>query len=233
MKFVKQLSISIKEDGIKETIGLKLVPLKMVLVVFFVLVCCMHNMQAQNLNLETLGVKGGINTFNITGSYAGNTGALLGFHLGAFAELKLHTNLSINPELLFALNHWDGPNRSNDITIYWTNLDLPVIAKVRLDQITEGLSLQAGPQIGILLAAKHKGTASDGSKFNEDRSDDVKSSNLSFGVGAGYELSSGIQFTIRYLIGLSQVGQDEEGDFLSDVKTRSLQISAAYPIFKK
>jgi len=233
MKLLKQFSDSVIGEGNRETSVFKLRSIKMALVVFLVIGFCKNNIQAQNLNFETFGAKGGINTFNITGSNAGNSGALIGFHLGAFAAIKLSQNLSFNPELLFALNHWDGPNRNNDITIYWNYLDFPLMAKVRLDQVAEGLSVNAGPQIGILLSAKNKGTASDGTKVNNDRSDVVKSTNVSLGLGAGYELPQGIQFTIRYLIGMSQVGLDEEGTYLSDAKTRSLQISAAYPIFQK
>ena len=232
MKCLKQFSFPNNGDNKRTTSKFNFVPPRMVLIVSIMLGFCMH-VQAQNLSLETFGIKGGINTFNITGSEAGDTRALVGFHLGAFAEIKLRSNLSVNPELLFALNHWDGPNSSNDITVYWTNLDLPVMLQLDLQEIAEGLSIHAGPQLGILLSAKNKGTASDGTKVDVDRSDAVKSTNLILGVGAGYKLPAGIQFTIRYLLGLSQLGQDEQGTILSDVKTRSLQFSVVYPIFKK
>ncbi|MGI9544513.1 MAG: hypothetical protein ACR2MX_14730 [Cyclobacteriaceae bacterium] len=45
-------------------------------------VLCLNNIQAQNLDLETFGVKGGINTFNISGSNAGILELWLAFILG-------------------------------------------------------------------------------------------------------------------------------------------------------
>jgi hypothetical protein len=73
---------------------------------------------------------------------------------------------------------------------------LPILGKFGL---TDKLSFEAGPQLGLLVSAKNK-TDDANAKI-----DGVKT--LDFGLNAGleYELSSGVIFQGRYNLGLTNV----------------------------
>ena len=78
-------------------------------------------------------------------------------------------------------------------TVALSYLNIPLMGKY---YVTKGFSIEAGPQIGFLLAAKNEKT-------------DVKDSfnTFDFGVnfGLGYKLENGINFGARYNLGLSDI----------------------------
>ncbi|MNQ60224.1 hypothetical protein D3C85_744960 [compost metagenome] len=86
--------------------------------------------------------------------------------------------------------------------------------------VTKGLSVEAGPQIGFLLAAKNEKT-------------DVKDSfNIfDFGVnfGLGYKLDNGLNFGARYNLGLTDINNLENSS--SKNKNSVFQISVGYFFF--
>lgn len=231
MKFLFYLP-RIKGNQCQMKLALKSITSKTLLLLFMGFGLSLDHSQAQKIDLQTIGVKGGVNTFSLSGNDITGTNTLLGLHLGAYAEIPVLETLSIKPELLYTLNRWKHSN-ANTVHANWAYLDIPVMVNLKVDQITEGLSVHAGPQLGFLLSARRKGTSSGGNEIDDDRKDSVKNSNFSLGFGAGYALPSGIQFTLRYLIGLSKVGIDPEDGYVFDVKSGSFQVGAAYPIFNK
>ena len=96
--------------------------------------------------------------------------------------------------------------------------------------VTEGLSLEAGPQIGFLVKAENEidFTSSNdlvkNSSTTVDSKDSFKSVDFGFNIGAGYKLESGLNFALRYNLGLSNIA-DNEG---STWKNRVFQLSAGY-----
>ena len=70
--------------------------------------------------------------------------------------------------------------------------------------ISEELSLEFGPQLGFLLAAKYK-DEEDGEKYEEDVKEFFKSTDFGLNFGLGYQLKSGIGFNARYTLGVIDI----------------------------
>jgi len=176
------------------------------------------------------GVKAGVN-FATFGGDIEDADSRTGFHAGVVAEFKLSENFSIQPELLYSQmgakfkdsGSFGGFSYSYEQTSKFDYLSLPILAKY---YVLEGLSIEAGPQVGYLLSAKNevKGDSED-----VLASGDVKdgSKSVDFGVAGGlaYDLPIGVFFQARYYAGLSNVN-DNDGDL--DVKNSALQISVGY-----
>ena len=87
--------------------------------------------------------------------------------------------------------------------------------------VAEGLSLEAGPQIGFLIKAE-----SGADDVSVDVKDAFKSIDFGFNFGAGYKLESGLNFAARYNLGLSDISDDDDSD--SNVKNGVFQLSVGY-----
>ncbi len=159
----------------------------------------------------TFGVKAGLNLATLT---VENTDVKAGYHVGAMAEIKLNDKFSIQPELLFSAQgtKYNEGNEDKNILSY---INLPIMGKY---YVTEGLSLEVGPQIGFLVNAE---TEFDGEYF------DIENTNtIDFGVdfGLGYKLDSGLNFSARYNYGLTNFNSDS--DFVA--KNSVFQFSVGY-----
>lgn len=177
-----------------------------------------------------IGAKTGVNLASVTGDDIEDVKSRIGFHLGGMAEIPVSAQFYLQPELLFSSQGYKLDN-GNGILNY---LNLPVIAKY---YVTEQLSIEAGPQIGYLLSAKIKVDDIDGggntngpspdtaTKSSNAKSSNVaanstaieqdikaffKSTDLSFGIGLGYKLDSGINLSARYNLGLSNISEDND-----------------------
>ncbi len=81
--------------------------------------------------------------------------------------------------------------------------------------LIKGLSLEAGPQVGVLLSGDYEGV---------DVKDSFMDMDLSLNAGIGYKLNNGLNFTARYNFGLTNIGVSED----SKVKNGVAQISVGY-----
>lgn len=153
-----------------------------------------------------IGLKAGANFAN-TNSLGSES--ITAFHGGLFGMVKV-SKFGIQPEILFSKQ---GEDRVN---LHYVNI--PVMLKYYLPL---GLNLQAGPQFGTLLKAE------DGS--GTDIKDGLKNSDISAVIGAGWDAPFGLQFTARYVLGLSDVN-DTAGN--PEVKNRTFQLAIGYSLFK-
>lgn len=159
------------------------------------------------------GVKAGVNLSNFAGDID-NTSSRVGFQAGGFAEFKISNKFFIQPELLYS-NEGSKIKESESDYLYKTKLNLsylniPVLAKY---YIIDKLNIEAGPQIGFLLAAKSKWDETyDGEKYSgkDDVKDAFKSVNFSLNVGAGYDFTDNISAGVRYNFGLSNISDNDE-----------------------
>ncbi|KGO85055.1 hypothetical protein Q765_18100 [Flavobacterium rivuli WB 3.3-2 = DSM 21788] len=178
-----------------------------------------------------LGIKAGVNFANFGGDVE-DADSRTGFHAGVVAEFKLSENFSIQPELLYsqmgskfeASGSFAGVAYSLEQTSKFDYLSLPILAKY---YIIEGLSIEAGPQVGYLLSAKNevKGSGSDELLTSGDVKDGSKSVDFGLAGGLAYDLPMGVFFQARYYAGISNVN-DGDGDL--DVKNSALQLSVGY-----
>ena len=156
------------------------------------LVCIGLSGQAQQ---HPFGIKLGGNISNLAGDGIDDLSALVNFQAGFYMQIDLTKDVKIQPELLFAvygfeLSEGDEPNVRLNYVV------LPVIAKYF---VSNKFSIDAGPQVGLLVTAKN-GTGSMA---------DVKTDffDRDFGVNAGlsYAISEKFGASLRYYFGLTDV----------------------------
>lgn len=157
----------------------------------------------------SLGIKAGANfaNTNISGSES-----ITALHGGAYGLVKF-ANIGIQPEILFSKQ---GSQLTGGSEIDLDYVNIPVMLKFYLPA---GLNLQAGPQFGVLLNAENE---------NGDIKNQLKNSDLSAALGAGWDAPFGLQFTARYVFGLSDI-DDGLG---TEVKNQTFQLSVGYRLFK-
>ncbi len=97
----------------------------------------------------------------------------------------------------------------------------------------DGLSVEAGPQIGILVSAKDTyGGSDDSGELNIK--DFYNTLDTGFGLGAAYRLNNGIFFNAHYVLGITDIIKDFDSDFgesdFEKFKHRNnvIQLSAGY-----
>ena len=165
---------------------------------------------AQNV---TFGAKAGLNFASMVGDDAEGLDGRTSFHLGATAEIEISESFSIQPELLYS---GQGFTADGDVTGKVDYINLPVMAKF---YVADGFSIEAGPQIGFLASAKYE---VDGD--STDIKDALKSTDFALNLGAGYKLDSGLNFGLRYSIGLTDVPDGDSDGFKHSV----VQLSVGY-----
>ncbi|MBL7841183.1 MAG: PorT family protein [Cyclobacteriaceae bacterium] len=159
-----------------------------------------------------LGIKAGANISKIDADVS--TDNITSIHGGAFALFKL-TKIGIQPEVLFS----QQGTKVDDVDFKTAYMTIPVMVKLYL---IGGLNLQAGPQFGFLTKAEFDG---------DNIKDSLKGSDISANVGLGWDLPFGLTLDARYNIGLSDIG-DDDNVFEGSLKSRVIQVSVGYKIFK-
>lgn len=185
-----------------------------------------------------LGVKAGLNISSLTFDESElNSSTKTGFTAGIMAEIPLAKNFSLQPELLYSqqgtkisFEDQDVTNSHYKSTITLNYLNIPVMLKY---YVLKGLSVQAGPQIGILLKANNK-YQDNFLGYDNHESFDLKDYSTgidtSVNLGLGYQFKNKFYTDLRYNISYSNVFK--EGDvnhFINnDMKNRVFQITIGY-----
>ena len=169
-----------------------------------------------SMNAQTFGVKAGLNMANYAGSDVSGTASKIGANVGVFARFEISDEFTFQPELSFSMQ---GAQDKDD-SKYKTNanyINLPLMAKY---EVADGFRLVAGPQIGFLMSAKF----TDGDN-STDIKDGFKSVDFGLGLGAEYELESGLFFDARYNLGLTSL---DDSSANADVKNAVFQIGVGF-----
>lgn len=206
----------------------------------FVAVAVITISTAQSQELR-IGVKAGVNFASVGGDFTDEYDGRTSFHLGGLVEIPISEKFAVQPELLYsgqgAKSEYDD-SFGDSIVIGKEKLKLdyiniPIMAKY---YIMEGLSVEAGPQFGLLLSAKNE---YEESGFEGDQSGDFdvkdfyKTLDISFGFGSSYRLNNGVFFSARYVIGLTDITDDNDDFGILDIdgyKQRNsvIQLSAGF-----
>ena len=171
-----------------------------------------------------------LSELNFVSSSGGDNGGLTAIYFGVYAEIPVSETFSIQPELLYSKQGGtqDGSlvfqeaNVNYESTFNLSYLTVPIMAKF---YVAKGLSLEAGPQIGFLLKSEvdiEVNNALFASSTTEDVKDFTKSNDFAFNIGAGYQLNSGLNFNLRYNIGLTDAYED------IDAKNSVFQVGVGY-----
>ncbi|MGB1042223.1 MAG: porin family protein [Tenacibaculum sp.] len=178
--------------------------MKKVLLFITVTVLVLSNVNAQKIKF---GIKGGINFSEINSESINKT---TGFNLGFISEIPISEKFYFQPELLYS----DQGGSSINLNY----LNLPLMGKYYL---TKEFSIEAGPQVGYLLSAK-------------TNSKNIKSSFNKFDFGAnlglGYKFNNGLNFGVRYNLGLTKINDINNAIEYSKIKSQNqvFQITVGY-----
>ncbi|RMB57394.1 PorT family protein [Dokdonia sinensis] len=190
--------------------------------------------QAQEFNF---GAKAGVNLASIGGDDTDDLDGRTSFHLGLTGTYMLSEQFALQGELLYssvgAKFEENGDGFSGESVTKLDYLSIPLLGRFF---VTEGFSLEAGPQISLLLSAKEEFDFSDsfeGEVISESGEEDVdefiNGLDLGFALGTTYELDMGVFLSARYVLGLSNINDfdDDDGD---DFKNQNnvLQVSVGY-----
>lgn len=212
-------------------------------ITFTLLACTLFSgaIYAQTPDVK-IGAKAGVNFAKLT-----DGDMYTGFHLGGLAEIYINEKFSIQPELLYSAQGSESSSSASttafgvtmsgkgDSKLKLSYINIPIMAKY---YVLEGLSIQAGPQVGFLVKAEmdYVGTTtnpnfSDQLEIYTASSADVKSqlNPIDFGInfGAGYEFMSGMFIDARYNLGLTKVPK-ESSAIENNYKNQVIQISLGY-----
>lgn len=187
------------------------------------LVAAVFTTMAASAQTYQLGVRAGVNISNYTGGDI-KSSSMVGFHAGAFINLGLGKNLSIQPEAIVSTQGAKLEQAGNEENFKVTYLNIPVMLKYRFDG---GFFVEAGPQFGFKL---------DSNTPDEGLEDFAKSSDVSGVLGLGIHGKSGLGIGVRYMAGLTKVGDVVDGeniDFDPDYKNSVIQVSIFYTLFNQ
>lgn len=169
-----------------------------------------------------IGVKGGLNFANLDASssqksYDNRTG----YHVGAFTLIKF-SKIGIQPEIILSQQGSKVKyNTGNNFESNFSYVNIPVILKL---YTIAGINLQAGPQFGFLtndpVVKDPQGNTIDSA---------YKKSDVSLGLGAGWDLPFGLTIDARYNLGLSKIEDDAS---LEATKNQVFQVSLGYKLIK-
>ena len=186
-----------------------------------------------------IGVKAGLNISSLTSDENElDSSDKTGFTAGIMAEIPLAKNFSIQPEVLysqqgmkFSYSDVDVQNSHYKSTIGLNYLNIPVMLKY---YVVKGLSVQAGPQIGILLKANNKYQDNFLGYENHETfnlSDYANGIDTSVNFGLGYQFKNKFYTDLRYTISYSDIFKDASANTYiinSDMKNRVFQITIGY-----
>ncbi len=160
---------------------------------------------------------------------------VMGFHIGAFAELQLADKFNLRPELKYQTLgvKYEPDDETFGMRTKSSYIILPVMAEYAL---TEKLKVGLGPYISVMLSLKDKPIPYQGAEdeYDEDMFDYVDESmhfnKLDFGIGAGlsYQIVPKIGVNLRYNLGLSNTLKDADDG--SKIHNRFFSLGASYSI---
>ncbi len=173
---------------------------KITIIIGFLCVAFTANAQEETTTQKkfSFGIKAGTNNAWVLGAPSFDVSPNFGFHFGVMSELSLTKRFSLQAELLYSQQggrriqtiSFNGGVFTQTTKYRFNYLNLPILAKY---YVTKHWSVEAGPQIGILL---------DATEESNDLELDVRSRfeyiDLSAAIGTSYKLDNGLNFSARY-----------------------------------
>jgi opacity protein-like surface antigen len=158
------------------------------------------------------GPVAGLNLANVGGDDAEDNSMLIGFHVGWGVNFNLTESISLQPQLLYSVKGAKLDTGDDDAPFALSYIEIPIWGRYNLES---GLHFDFGPYIGFLMGAKFDGESEDGA--GNKYKDNYTGTDFGIGVGAGYELESGLGFALNYNLGLSNIADYEGGDLTNNV----------------
>jgi Outer membrane protein beta-barrel domain len=190
--------------------------------VFAVFIFSVSCIQAQSFHF---GIKAGTNLSQISGR-SFDDGFQWGFSAGGFAEINFDKKWGIQPELLFNQTKTQTADDFDEVfnegfnstSVTLNYLSIPVLASFKLLPV---LSIQVGPQFGILMSTSQDITSNASKAF--------KSGDFSLVGGAQVNLG-GFKTGIRYVYGLTNLAGISEVENVDTWKNQNIQFYIGFRI---
>lgn len=171
-----------------------------------------------------IGIKAGPNfaKLNTEENAASNYSTRTGWHAGAFLLFR-GERVGFQPEIIFSqqgskFDYSGNPGLQSNFSY----VNVPLILKL---YTVGGLNLQVGPQIGFLTKAEWE-TPNE----VEDIKSDLKKTDISLGLGVGWDFPFGLSLDARYNLGLND--NASSGAPESMIKNQVIQISAGFRLIR-
>jgi len=174
------------------------------------------------------GAKGGLNLANqkyTSDGVALDTKAKPGLLVGAYLIYMINEKFGVQPEVLFSMqgSKWDFDG--DDSKFKFNYINIPVLLRYN---ITEMISIHAGPQFGMLLSADLEDE--DGDEL--DIKDDIKGLDIAGATGVEVDLPNGLGFGARYVLGFTNNVDSDDADIDDlELKNRVIQLYVKYRLF--
>ena len=169
-----------------------------------------------------IGLKGGVNLASLDVTQPNTTyDNRTGWHGGAFILMRFN-KVGIQPEIIFSQQGSTVQVNSTSVNSNFNYVNIPIIIKL---YTVAGINLQVGPQFGFLtndpVTLDPQGQTLTGA---------YKQSDLSLGLGVGWDIPFGLCLDVRYNVGMSKI---EDNASLEATKNQVWQVSLGYKLFKK
>ena len=180
---------------------------------FLIAALAVFGMSQSNAQVK-FGVKAGPQLTNIAGDDFDKSDSKFGFMAGGYANIRFSEQFAFQPELLYSLQGTKSEVMGTDVTTNHSYINIPLMMKW---YAYDGLNFEFGPQVGFNVGAKVKVDGSgtdlvDGNyDFDEVYGEDTETVDFGVNIGAGYELPMGLNFGIRYGLGLTDIVKDTDG----------------------
>lgn len=149
-----------------------------------------------------IGIKGGANVTKVDGKSFKDQ-FRYGYHLGGFAEIRMGNKFVLQPEVLFNQNaskldssysniYHNVFNGNSNIKLNY--LSIPILLNYKV--IGSFLSIQAGPQVGILIDQSKTVLQNGGKAF--------KDGDFSMLAGLQFKIAN-LRINGRYVVGLNNI----------------------------
>jgi hypothetical protein len=174
--------------------------------------------QAQHSSQHAaLGLKGGLNIYNINYDNGPTYDSKLGFHAGLLGHIHLAPQLALQPEVVYSSQGAKYTSGSTESKLNLGYINVPVLVQYMFDN---GFRLQAGPQVGFLLNAKNEVGS-----VETDVKNQFKTVDFAVSAGLGYvHPPSGFGVDARYNLGLSDITEADN----TKAQNRGFQVGVFY-----
>jgi hypothetical protein len=137
----------------------------------------------------SLGIKGGVNFYNVHNDNSTNYDMRTGYNLGLLGHIHINSQWAVQPEIVYSAQGWKNGETKHNLDY----INVPVLLQYMFDN---GFRLQAGPQIGFLVNST-------------DNRDNFNPIDFGVSVGASYVVpSTGFGIDARYNLGLSNINKN-------------------------
>lgn len=171
----------------------------------------------------SFGLKAGVNYGKIKSSESAENdynNPVLGPLFGIVADIPIDEKFSVQPELLYFPAGYFFDYSADGFTSEYKGklnyLSIPIMGKY---EVKDGFYLEAGPYISYLLSATEDVETDFGEEYliksseSEDVKEYFKSIDFGLGIGAGYEMESGLYFNARYIFGLADINNQDMTEY--------------------